>query len=334
MNSDDLCFLSATELARQIRGKKLSPVEIAEAVLARVERVNPKINAYCTPTPEIAREDAKRAEQRLMKGGMLPPLLGIPYSVKDLIITKGVRTMRGSRIYEHDVPTEDAPSAARMKAAGGVFIGKTSTHEFGWKGMTDSLVSGVTRNPWNLDKTPGGSSGGASAQVAAGLAPLAIGTDGGGSIRIPAGFAGIYGLKGTYGRVPIYPQAGFDGLSHAGPMTRTVADAALLLAVIAGHDPGDRLSLLDKPDDYVGKLGQGVRGLRVAWSPALGYANVEPEVARVTALAAKAFTELGCAVDEVTDPGFGDPTPLFLMLWIGRFAGMMGLLLSPLTKKI
>ena len=332
MNPDDICFASATELAALIRAKKISPVEITDAVLARIERVNPKINAYCTMTAETAREEARRAEQAVMKardgGAGLPPLLGVPYSVKDLIITKGVRTMRGSKIYEHDVPAEDAPIVARMKAAGGVMIGKTTTPEFGWKGMTDSPVTGVTRNPWNLDRTPGGSSGGASAQIAAGLAPLALGTDGGGSIRIPAGFAGIYGIKATFGRVPIYPQGPFDQLSHAGPMTRTVADAALMLSVIAGPDPGDRTSLLDPPGDYPAQLATGVKGLRIAWSPALGYAQVDPEVARVCAEAARGFSALGCSVDEVADPGFGDPTPVFIALWKAGAAGLLGDLLT------
>jgi aspartyl-tRNA(Asn)/glutamyl-tRNA(Gln) amidotransferase subunit A len=334
MTPDDLCFTSATELARLIRAKQVSPVEITEAVLARIERLNPKLNAYCTLTADAAREEARRAERAVMNGNALPPLLGIPYSVKDLVITKGVRTMRGSKIFEHDVPAEDAPLAARLKAAGGVMIGKTTTPEFGWKGMTDSPVTGVTRNPWDLDKTPGGSSGGASAQVAAGLAPLAVGTDGGGSIRIPACFTGIYGIKPTFGRVPIYPQGAFDQLSHAGPMTRTVADAALMLSVMAGPDPSDRTCLLEQPADYVRWLHAGVRGLRAAWSPTLGYAKVDPEVARVSAEAARAFGGLGCALDEVPDPGFGDPTPTFATLWMAGSAGLLGDLLPQWERQI
>ncbi|MCZ6747846.1 MAG: amidase [SAR324 cluster bacterium] len=334
MNAEDLCFTSATELAEAIRTKALSPVEIAEAVLERIERVNPKLNAYCTLTAEIAREGAKRAEQAVMGGEKLGPLHGVPYSVKDLVITEGIRTMRGSKIHENEIPTEDAPLVTRLKQAGGVMIGKTTTPEFGWKGMTDSPVTGVTRNPWNTDLTPGGSSGGASAQVAAGLAPLAVGTDGGGSIRIPAGFAGIFGIKASYGRVPVYPSGAFDTLSHAGPMTRTVADAALMLSVMAGHHPSDRFSLLDAPADYVGRLREGIGGLRVAWSPNLGYATVNAEVARVSADAAGAFPGLGCTVEEVADPGFGDPTPTFTTHWLAGAAGMLGERLPEWEAKI
>ena len=232
MNATDLCFTPATELARAVRRKEISPVEVTEAVLARIEAVNPRINAFCTPTPEIALREARTVEADLAAGRALGPLAGVPYSVKDLVITKGVRTMRGSPIYRDWVPEEDTPAVERLRAAGGVMLGKTTSPEFGWKGVTDSPVTGVTRNPWNLERTPGGSSGGASAQVAAGLGPLAIGTDGGGSIRIPAAFAGIYGIKPTFGRVPTYPASGHDLLSHMGPMTRTVADAALMLGVM------------------------------------------------------------------------------------------------------
>jgi aspartyl-tRNA(Asn)/glutamyl-tRNA(Gln) amidotransferase subunit A len=233
--------------------------------------------------------------------------------------------MRGSKIFESFVPPVDAPLVERLKKAGGILMGKTTTPEFGHKGMTDSPVTGITRNPWNLELTPGGSSGGAAAQVVAGMTPLAVGTDGGGSIRNPASLTGIYGLKPTYGRVPVYPAGSFDSLSHAGPMTRTVGDAALMLSVMAGPHAADPLSLEGAPDDYQGKLKAGIKGLRIAWSPSLGFVPVvEKQVADITARAAQAFEELGCRVEEVTDPGFGDPMSIHRVLWFGGLAGFLG----------
>jgi len=322
MDKTDLCYLSAVELARAVRQKQLSPVEITEAVLGRMEALNPKLNAFCTPTPDIAMAEARRAEQAVMDGEPLGLIHGVPYSVKDLVITKGVRTMRGSAIYADFVPEEDAPAVTRLQQAGGIMLGKTATPEFGWKGMTDSPVTGITRNPWDLTRTPGGSSGGASAQIAAGIGPLAIGTDGGGSIRIPASFGGIFGIKASYGRVPVYPMSGFDLLSHVGPMTRTVADGALMLQVMAGPHESDRTSLEAPPLDYLGRLGEGIAGLRVAWSPDLGYARVDPQVAAITAEAARAFSDLGCEVDAVT-PDWGDPTEFFMIFWLCGAAGML-----------
>jgi aspartyl-tRNA(Asn)/glutamyl-tRNA(Gln) amidotransferase subunit A len=315
VNATELCFTPASELARDIRAKRLSPVELVQAVLARIEALNPQLNAYCTLTAEQALTDARAAEQAVMDLRPLGPLHGVPFSVKDLLITRGVRTLRGSAIYEHWVPEEDAPSVERLRAAGGILLGKTCTPEFGWKGVTDSPMTGITRNPWNLARTPGGSSGGASAQVAAGLGPLAIGTDGGGSIRIPAAFTGIYGIKPSFGRVPTYPASAHDALSHAGPLTRTVADAALMLGVMAGPHETDRFSLEAPPADYVGLLGEGLRGLRCAWSPDLGYARVEPQVAAATRRAALAFQSLGATVEEV-HPGFGDPTDTFITIYV------------------
>jgi aspartyl-tRNA(Asn)/glutamyl-tRNA(Gln) amidotransferase subunit A len=325
MNRDDLCYLPATEMAKRIRAKKLSPVEIVKAVLERIDEVNPKVNCYCVVLHDEALAQAKKAERDLMKkksGAALGLLHGVPFSVKDIILTKGVRTMRGSKIYENYVPTENAPIVERLLAAGGIMLGKTTTPEFGWKGITDSPVTGITRNPWDLSKTPGGSSGGASAQVAAGLGPLAIGTDGGGSIRIPAGFTGIFGHKPSFGRVPSYPPSPFYHVAHTGPMARTVADAALMLKVMAGPHEGDRLSLEGTPDDYPAKLTRGIKGKRVAWSPDLGYAQVDPQVAALTAKAAKSFAKLGAKVEEV-DPGFGPSLPAFSVFWLSGAAGLL-----------
>jgi aspartyl-tRNA(Asn)/glutamyl-tRNA(Gln) amidotransferase subunit A len=327
MTRDDLCFTPATELAQAVRSKKLSPVEITQAVLARIEAINPRLNAFCTLTGEQALAAARAAEQAVMDGKALGALHGVPYSVKDLVITKGVRTMRGSKIHETFVPEEDTPAVERLRAAGGILLGKTCTPEFGWKGVTDSLVTGITRNPWNTDVTPGGSSGGAAAQVAAGLGPLAIGTDGGGSIRIPSAFSGIFGIKPSYGRVPTYPASNHDALSHMGPMTRTVADAALMLRVMAGPDSRDRLSLDAPPEDYPALLERGVKGLRIAWSPDLGYARVHPQVAALAQAPAGVFSELGATVEE-TDPGFGDPTDTFIAIYVLGVGGGLAALLE------
>src|SRR6059036_3400018 len=296
MSSADFCFTPATELARLIRARQISPVELTRAVLERVERLNPVVNAFCTLTADAALVAAREAEQAAMKGELRGPLHGIPFSIKDLHLTKGVRTMSGSFIFERRVPDVDPPVVRRLKQAGGVMLGKTTTPEFGWKGMGDSPLTGSTRNPWNTAMTTGGSSAGAGAAAAAGLGPLHHGSDGAGSIRIPSAFCGIYGLKPSYGRVPMWPVSNNDYSSHNGPMTRTVADAALMMSVMAGPDDMDRTSLPGPVDDYVGKLRAGVRGLRVAFSPNLDTLRVDPDVAAVVRDAAHAFESLGCAV--------------------------------------
>src|SRR5207253_1538509 len=303
MANDELCWMPAADLAAGIARRKISPVEVVDAVLARIEALE-RLNAYVTVDAEGARHAARAAERAVMrKGARLGPLHGVPFSVKDLVVTKGVRTTFGTPIYKDNVPTEDAPMVARLKAAGAVMIGKTNTPTFGWIGATHNLLIGATRNPWNLERTPGGSSGGAAAAVAAGLAPLAVGTDGGGSIRIPASFSGIYGLKPTFGRIPIHPPSAAWSLSHVGPMARTVRDAALMLQVSAGPDERDASSLPAPGVDYVKALRGGVKGLRVAYSDTLGYAEVvDPEVREACGKAARAFRELGCRVEEL-DPG-------------------------------
>jgi aspartyl-tRNA(Asn)/glutamyl-tRNA(Gln) amidotransferase subunit A len=315
----DLCFTPATELAAAIRTKKVSPVEVVSAVYARLHEINPRINAFCTLTEEQARQAAREAEAAVMRGGPLGALHGVPASIKDLLVTRGVRTMFGSRIRESYVPEEDAPSVARLLAAGAISLGKTTTPEFGFKGVTDSPVTGICRNPWDLDKTPGGSSGGAGAAVASGLGPLAIGTDGAGSVRIPSSFSGIFGLKPSFGRVAVYPPSPVPVIVHAGPMTRTVRDAALMLTALAGPDERDLLSLPADPTDYLSACEGGIRGLRVAWSATLGYAKVDPEVARLTDAAARAFeSDLGARVEAV-DPGFESPWETLSVLWITSY---------------
>jgi aspartyl-tRNA(Asn)/glutamyl-tRNA(Gln) amidotransferase subunit A len=314
--------MPATQLAAAIRTKEVSPVEVVDAILEQIDRLNPKLNAFCLVTADAARQAAQAAEQAVMRGDTLGPLHGVPVSIKDLVITQGVRTMRGSKLYEHDVPTEDAPVVERLKAAGAIILGKTTTPEFGFKGVTDSIVTGISRNPWNLDRTPGGSSGGAGAAVASGMGPLAIGTDGGGSICIPSSFCGIYGLKPHVGRVPVYPASATGDLSHAGPMTRTVRDAALMLNTIAGADDRDRLSLPTSHADYLKAVEGDIRGLRVAWSADLGFALVEPQVRQISAEAVKAFSELGCHVDEV-NPNFDNPGELFQHFFYVNIGAML-----------
>src|SRR5438128_11678734 len=305
MNATDLCFTPATELVTMIRAKQLSPVELTRAALERIERVNPTLNAFCTLTADTALARARDAEAAVMGGGPLGPLHGIPYSNKDLAFTRGVRTMSGSHIFATRVPDVDAPFVRRLAGAGGVMLGKTTSPEFGWKALGDSPLTGITRNPWNTAMTTGGSSAGAAAAAAAGLGPLAHGSDGAGSIRIPSSFCGASGLKPSYGRVPMWPISNNDYASHNGPMTRTVADAALMLSVMAGPDDLDRTSLDGAPADYVGKLTRSLKGLRVAYSPGLGGLRADPEVAALVRKGVSAFEELGCIVEEIK-PGFAD----------------------------
>ena len=321
--------MAAADLAAAIARRKISPVEVVDVVLARIEALE-RLNAYVTLDAEGARHAARAAERAVMrKGARLGPLHGVPFSVKDLVVTKGVRTTFGTPIYKDNVPTEDAPMVARLKAAGAIMIGKTNTPTFGWIGATHNPLFGATRNPWNLERTPGGSSGGAAAAVAAGLAPLAVGTDGGGSIRIPASFSGIYGLKPTFGRIPIHPPSAAWSLSHVGPMARTVRDAALMLQVSAGPDERDASSLPAPGVDYAKALRGGVKGRRVAYSDTLGYAEVvDPEVREACGKAARVFRELGCRVEEI-DPGWPSP----FAAWRAIFAGGIATRLASYTSE-
>jgi aspartyl-tRNA(Asn)/glutamyl-tRNA(Gln) amidotransferase subunit A len=322
MTPEDIGFAPATDLVRAIRRKALSPVEVVRAVLDRIAAVNPRINAYCLVTAESALAEARAAEQAVVRGEPLPPLHGVPLSVKDMVLTRGLRTMMGSRIHEHRVPDEDAPMVTRLKAAGAIVVGKTTTPEFGWKALTDSPVTGLSRNPWALDRNPGGSSGGAAAAAAAGLGPLHTGGDGAGSIRIPASFCGVFGFKPSFGRVPAYPATG-PQLAHLGPITRTVPDAALMLSAMAGPDPRDQFSLEAPPADYRARLRGGVAGWRIAWSPDLGFAEqVDPEVRELAAGAARAFEALGAAVEDVRID-WGDPFPIIRTLWRASYAAML-----------
>jgi Asp-tRNA(Asn)/Glu-tRNA(Gln) amidotransferase A subunit family amidase len=314
MSNDELCWTSAVDLASAIRDRRLSPVEVTDAVLARIEAVNPRVNAYCTVVADRARAEARAAEAAVMRGDTLGPLHGVPISFKDLTPTAGIRTTFGSKIFEHHVPTEDAAIVERARRAGAVVIGKTNTPEFGCKGVTDNLIFGHTRNPWRLDRIAGGSSGGAGAAVAAGLGPIAEGSDLAGSIRTPAAVCGVVGLKPSLGRIPRVPALnGYTALSHVGPLTRTVRDAALALSVWAGPDERDPQSLPATGDDFARAADGGIHGLRIGWSPDLGYAAVDPEIRRIATAAAKLFSTVGATVEE-SHPGFEDPLPLFIDL--------------------
>lgn len=266
----------ALTLARRIRTKEISPVSVVEAVLQRIEALQPTVNAFVTVTADEAREAARRAEAAVMAGERLGPLHGVPFSVKDLLFTEGTRTTMGSLIFADQVPTEDAVPVRRLREAGAILIGKTTTPEFGHKPFTDSPLFGATRNPWDLSRTAGGSSGGAAAAVATGQGPLALGTDGGGSVRLPASCCGIVGLKPTLGRVPHVHQADlFSSTSYIGPMARTVAEATACFDVIVGFDPRDPYSRPEPSDD---PREVTVRGLRIGWLPRVGNHLVDPEV--------------------------------------------------------
>ena len=307
MDATDLCYTSASELGHLYRSRELSPVEATDAVLARIERLNPKLNAYLTVTADLAREQARASEARALRGELIGPLDGIPYSLKDLEPTAGIRTTFGSRWFADHVPTEDGIVAARLKRTGAVLLGKTNTPHFGYKDMCDNLIGPPCSNPWRLDRTSGASSGGAGSAVAAGLGPIAHGSDGAGSIRIPAALCGIFGLKPSFGRVPYAPTADlFAARSHNGPMTRTVRDAAVLLRAMAGPDPRDPLSIDAPPEDYPAACegdaatgaSRALRGLRVAWSGDLRYGPVDPEVRSLAEAAARRFTAFGCSLEE------------------------------------
>ena len=323
MADDDLAYLSAGELIDAYGNKRLSPLEATEACLARIDKHNERLNAFCLVDGESACAAARESEARWVRGEPRGLLDGVPVGVKDIILTKGWPTLRGSKTIDPDQPwDEDAPATARLRESGAVLLGKTTTCEFGWKGVTDSPLTGITRNPWDRTRTPGGSSGGSAAAVASGMAPLAVGTDGGGSIRIPCGFTGLAGIKPSYGRVPAYPASPFGVLSHIGPMARTVTDTALMLSVMAGADWRDIRSLPPDGRDWRDGIEGGVAGLRLAYSADLGHVRVDDEVAALTLRAAQAFGELGAEV-EAHDPDIASAADCFRTLWYAGAASAL-----------
>lgn len=313
----EICWMSAVELLSAYKKGKLSPVEVVKTLLARIDEVNPRLNAFVTRTNETALSAAKESEKAFQKGEPRP-LEGVPIAIKDNVFTKGVRTTFGSKLYENFVPDKDAILVERLKNAGAAILGKTNLPEFGMVGITDNLVFGKTVNPWNLNRTSGGSSGGAGAAVAAGLCPVAHGNDGAGSIRIPSSFCGVFGLKPSFGRVPTYPHLpGWETLTHEGTLSRTVEDNALMLDVMAGPSLYDQASLPQYPGKFQKDMKGDIKGLRIAFSSDLGGDfPVDSQVLEISRKAAFSFKELGCTVEEIK-PG-----------WINLEADLLVTLLS------
>ncbi|MFO1322282.1 MAG: amidase [Burkholderiales bacterium] len=313
--SDDVLSLSAAELIDGFRTKTLSPVEVTQAALDRINSLQPAYNAFAWIGAEDALDAAYESEQRWVRGAPLGPVDGLPTTVKDLLLCKGWPTRRGSKTVNVDQPwTEDSASVARMREAGAVILGKTTTPEFGWKGVTDSPLTGLTVNPWNTAMTPGGSSGGAAVAAAFGMGVMHVATDGGGSIRIPAGFCGLFGFKPTFGVVPVHPHPPPLTLWHQGPIARTVPDAALMLTVISRPEPRDFYAGPPLGIDYREGLDSGIRGTRVAYSRTLGYARVDPAVLDRVDAAVAALSNLGAIVEEV-DLTLDDPIAIMQPLW-------------------
>ena len=308
----DFAFKPAHEIADAVRRRAVSPVETVEAALAAMAATEPRLHAFATPAPEQALADARALEQSLARGGAAGLLAGVPVAIKDLLFTKGLRTTFGSRLYADFVPDDDDIVVERLKAAGAIVIGKTNVAEFGYSAVGHNPLLPTTCNPWNLAVTPGGSSAGSAAAVAAGVCPLAVGSDGGGSVRLPAAFTGLFGIKASMGRVPVWPgcrdpawpgASGWESIEHIGPMARSVADAALMLQVMAGPDARDRWSLPADGTDWrdvarpVDRL-----GLRIAYCPQWEDVAVDPEVRALVDAAVAVFETLGCSVETLDAP--------------------------------
>ena len=313
----------AVELVERYRRKALSPVEVTQASLDAIDSYDATVNAFVLVDQEGALAAAKESEARWHAGEPLGPGDGVPTSIKDALWTRGWPTLRGSAVIDAAGPwDEDAPCVARLRETGAVILGKTTTPEYSWKGVTDSLKYGVTGNPWDPTKTSGGSSGGSATAVGLGMGPWSVGTDGGGSVRIPAAFTGTVALKPTYGLIPLYPPSAFGTLSHAGPMTRTVRDAAALMDVITAFDARDWSAMPTPATSFLSGLDDGVAGLRIAYSPNLGFVHNDPEVEAAVRAAVEALVSAGAEVDEV-DPGFSDPVEAFHVLWFSGEAKVL-----------
>lgn len=329
-----LIDLTAEELHAGYRSGDFTPVEVTEAVLDRIASAQEAINAFVLVDPDAALDEARRSTQRWQAGRPLSTADGVPTSVKDLIPTRGWPTRRGSALIGEEGPWEtDGPSVARLRRAGAVLLGKTTTPEFAWKPLGDCRLTGMTRNPRALDKTPGGSSAGSAAALAAGMGPWSLGTDGGGSVRIPAAFTGVVGVKPTYGTVPLYPPSPFGTLSHVGPMARSVTDLARFLDIIAGHHPQEWNALPDPSARFADTVEEGVAGLAVAYSPTLGYGKNHPEVESAVRRAVEKLEEHGAVVEEA-DPGFADPAPFFHTLWFTAAAKVLAAFPTEALEKV
>lgn len=322
MNAEDPCSMSAAALVAAVRARRLTATHVMERHLQRTQRLESVLNTYVTLDAEGALHAAHEIDRRLEAGEDPGPLAGLPVSVKDLIAVGGLRQSFGSRLLRDNVAAADAPSVQRLRRAGACITGKTTTSELGSKAVGDSPLSGATRNPWDLRLTPGGSSAGAAAGVAAGLVPVSLGTDGGGSIRIPAAFCGLVGFKATFGRVPVWPPSATPSVAHVAPMGRSLEDVALLLEVISGHDARDPAALALPPLDARAQLTRPIEGLRVAWVGSLGYGRVDDEIARMCREAAFRLARQGATVREWAEPLFdADPHEA----WNEVFYGAIGL---------
>ncbi len=331
MKLEGICFLPAHELASRIRARDLSALEVMDAHIGQIERVNPAVNAVVTFLPEQGRAAARAVDAAFARGEDPGPLAGLPVAHKDLTLTKGIRTTFGSPIYKNFVPDTDAIIVERLRKAGAITIGKTNTPEFGAGSQTFNTVFGATRNPYNLSKTCGGSSGGAAAALACGMLPIADGTDLGGSLRNPASFCNVVGLRPSAGRVPGWPSvSGWFPLAVAGPMARTVRDAALMMSAVAGPDPRAPISLAEPGSMFSRPLERDFRGARIAWSADLGGLPMEPEVARVMQAQRETFSDLGCIVTDAT-PDLRDADEIFSVLRAWSFELAFGQLLK--TKR-
>ncbi|RTL54006.1 MAG: amidase [Bradyrhizobiaceae bacterium] len=339
---DDITTYPAVTLVKLIRERQISCLEVASAFLRKIDRINPGLNAFCTVLHDQAIEAARNADDAIAQGAPLGQLHGVPVALKDLTPTAGIRTTRGSRLFANFVPEDDAEIVKRIRRAGAIVIGKTNTPEFGHKGETNNLIFGQTRNPWNPERTPGGSSGGSAAAVAANLVPFAEGSDGAGSIRIPAAMCGIYGFKPSYGRIPDVagPFSSHTPFFHNGPLARSVEDAVLLYQAMAGFDVSHPFSV-PASGDVLPTLDSGVKGLRVAYSPDLGQFAVAACVRQVCRDAAKAFERAGCIVDEVAVDFGPDLEESFMILWRAKLATVYSelpdeqlALLEPVVQKL
>ncbi|NQV84553.1 MAG: amidase [Rhodospirillales bacterium] len=312
-------FKTAEELVAEVRAGHATPSDIARSVLDDIQALDGTLNCFASLKPDDVMAQAAALDQRLAKGEDVGPLAGLPVSVKDLLVAKGHPTASGSLIMQGNVVDLDAPVVERLRAAGAVMLGKTTTSEFGCKAVGDSPLTGITRNPWNTEKTPGGSSCGAAALVAAGITPVAIGTDGGGSLRIPASLTGLVGFKGHFGRVPAYPAAAVPTLIHIGPLARRVRDAALMMSVISGYDERDPFSIAAPKPDFLAACERRPKGLRVAYSPTLGYARPDPHVTKMVEAALARLEAAGCEID-VVEQAFDNPVEI----WKSEFYGGVG----------
>ena len=327
--SAEFDYMRAVEQRRLVARKDISPVELTRRALERAEATEPRLNSFYFLMAEEALAAAKTAEDAVIKGAPLGLLHGIPFSVKDLMAVGGVRFSSGSRTMADNIAEFDAPAVERAKAEGAILIGKTTSSEFGCKPVGDSPLTGITHNPWNTDKTPGGSSAGAASSVAAGVTPFGLGTDGGGSVRIPCAFSGLAGIKGSFARVPVWPASATPTLGHVGPLARSIKDAALVFTAIAGYDPRDPFSVASPVPDVLGACDASIKGMRIAWSPTLGYARPDPEVVEIVETAVRKLEDLGAHIELVDTVFEEDPVDM----WTAEFYAGVGIKLRTFLQE-